>query len=146
LIALPQIGQLSSTAVVARDANVRLVARTDVWRGPALANVTAVEVTLDNGSTRPLRVSHGDFALVSPERRFHAQSPSAFANSDASLPTRAMADAALQERVLEPGSRVTGFVYFERIDEAETVDLVTTLVDAGTLTPFGTIEMAFHAR
>jgi hypothetical protein len=144
LIAVPQIGQLSSTAVVARDASVRMVARTNAWRGLPLANVTAVEVTLDNGSTRPLRVSHTDFAFVSEQGGLQPRAPSEFPNPDGLLPTGAMADAALQEMVLEPGSRVTGFLYFDWIDDSENLDLVTNLIDASTMAQFGTIRMAFR--
>jgi hypothetical protein len=145
LVALPQIGQLSSTAVVANDANVRMVARTDAWSGPPLANAMPVEVTVDNGSSRPLRISRMDFSLVSPQARYEALAPSELPNPDDSLPVPALAGAALRDGILESGARVTGFLYFGAIEEADAVELRMNLIDASTMTPFGTIRMSFRA-
>ena len=145
LVALPQIGQLSSTAVVAGDANVRMVARTDAWPGPPLANATPVEVTVDNGSARPLRISRMDFSLVSPQARYEALTPSELPSSDNALPVPALAGAALRDGILESGARVTGFLYFGAIDDADNVELRMNLIDASTMMPFGTIRMSFRA-
>lgn len=145
LVALPQIGQLSSTAVVAGAADVRMVARTDAWPGPPLANATPIEVTVDNGSSRPLRISRMDFALVSPQARYEALTPSELPNPDNTLPVPALASAALRDGILESGARVTGFVYFGPIDEADTVGLRMNLIDASTMMSFGAIRMSFRA-
>jgi hypothetical protein len=145
LVALPQVGQLSPTAVVGNDAGVRLMVRTDVWRGPPLGPIVPVEVTIDNGSTAPLRIGHSHFALISAGNRLAALIPSAILDPNHRLPTSAMAEAALQEQVLEAGSRVTGFVYFDGTSLNDDVDLVMRLIEAPTGTPFGAIEMAFRA-
>jgi hypothetical protein len=63
----------------ATEAGVRVVARADAWRArPAQleAVVTPVLVTIENGGSRPLRISQADFALVSDVgRRFAAVPP-----------------------------------------------------------------------
>jgi hypothetical protein len=48
------------------------------------------------------------------------------------LPSPDVLDRALGEGVLEPGGTASGFVYFERGQHADQVDLTVRLVDAGT--------------
>jgi hypothetical protein len=63
------------------------------------------------------------------------------------LPTQDMIRLALPEGVLEPGSKMSGFVYFEELDNDVTrVVLTTDLIDAKTRTRFGRIEVPFLAR
>ncbi|HEU5321801.1 MAG TPA: hypothetical protein VFX28_13430 [Methylomirabilota bacterium] len=65
--------------VVASAAGITLVARTDAWTGRPRAleaKVIPVLVTLENGSDRPVRVRHEDFALVAEDgRRFAGVAP-----------------------------------------------------------------------
>ena len=60
------------------------------------------------------------------------------------LPTRDMVQMALTERVLEPGARTEGFLYFERVDrKAKRVDFTARLVNATSGEQFGTITIPF---
>jgi hypothetical protein len=60
------------------------------------------------------------------------------------LPTAEMVQRALPEGVLEPGGRVTGFVYFERLPKGVgPVRFTADLVDAQTIASLGTISIPF---
>jgi hypothetical protein len=50
---------------------------------------------------------------------------------------------ALPEGVLEPGGRVTGFVYFEEVEDVPRVRFVAQLVNASTGARFGTLTIPF---
>lgn len=63
------------------------------------------------------------------------------------LPTGDMVALALPERPVEPGARVSGFVYFDRLGrDVENVDLVFHLVDARSGDEFGQVAIPFVAR
>jgi len=60
------------------------------------------------------------------------------------LPTGDMVQMALPEGVLAPGSRITGFVYFEQLaDDISRVTFSADLVDATVRTAFGRLEIPF---
>jgi hypothetical protein len=60
------------------------------------------------------------------------------------LPTGDMVQMALPERVLEPGARAQGFLYFDRVKRsAERVDFTARLVDAATGAQIGTLAIPF---
>ena len=66
--------------------------------------------------------------------------------SRASLPTPDMMHRALPEGVVQPGGRITGFVYFEDLDEARRARFTFDLVDARSGMQFGRIEIPFRVR
>ena len=60
------------------------------------------------------------------------------------LPTGDMVQMALPERVLEPGARAEGFLYFDRVDrKAKRVDFTARLVNATSGDQIGTITIPF---
>lgn len=59
------------------------------------------------------------------------------------LPTGDMVQKALPETTLEPGGRVRGFLYFEKVRDIPAVTFRARLVDATTGRPFGTVEIPF---
>jgi hypothetical protein len=60
------------------------------------------------------------------------------------LPTGDMIQMALPERVLEPGARAEGFLYFDRVDrKAKRVDVTARLVNATSGDQIGTITIPF---
>ncbi len=61
------------------------------------------------------------------------------------LPTGDMIQKALPEGVLEPGGRITGFLYFEQVTDVSRVAFVTRLVEVGGQ-PFGQIQIPFIAQ
>ena len=62
---------------------------------------------------------------------------------DVNLPTPEMLDLALPEGVLENGAKATGFLYFEKIGEADRYTFEMDLVDAKTGERFGTVSIPF---
>jgi hypothetical protein len=67
------------------------------------------------------------------------------------LPTQAMLDRALPEGVLEPGGKVTGFTYFERVDgkvakRTKALLLVMKVADAESGEELGTVEIPFAVQ
>lgn len=64
--------------------------------------------------------------------------------ADVRLPTSDMIRQALPEEVVEPGGRISGFLYFEKVPRnADTVTLAAMLVDADTDAEFGTVRIPF---
>jgi hypothetical protein len=61
-----QIGRLSCRAVVANDAGVRVMVRTAAWPDPQFdfEGIYPIEVTFDNASSQPLRVSQQRITFV----------------------------------------------------------------------------------
>jgi hypothetical protein len=60
------------------------------------------------------------------------------------LPTGDMVQLALPEKVVEPGARIAGFVYFERVERAASpVTLTLRLVDDRSGEPFATATIPF---
>lgn len=64
------------------------------------------------------------------------------------LPSADMISMALPEGVLEAGGSITGFVYFEDVEDLSipSVDFTASLVDAETGTPFGTVRVPFTVQ
>jgi hypothetical protein len=63
------------------------------------------------------------------------------------LPTADMVQRALPEGVLEPGGKVSGFVYFEHVDEdIPRFDFKFEIVDADSNRPVGTASIPFVNR
>jgi hypothetical protein len=60
-----------------------------------------------------------------------------------SLPTGDMIQKGLPEGVLGPGGRITGFLYFEALEDVRHIDLVFDLIDATTEERFGRIDIPF---
>jgi hypothetical protein len=59
------------------------------------------------------------------------------------LPSVDMLQKALPEGVLDPGGRITGFVYFEELRDGVRIDFTIRLFDAVTGESFGTLELPF---
>lgn len=60
------------------------------------------------------------------------------------LPTTDMIQRALPEGVVEPGGKITGFLYFDELPgSTRAVTFTATLVDAAGETPFGTVRIPF---
>jgi hypothetical protein len=63
------------------------------------------------------------------------------------LPSREMLALALPEGVLEPGQRVAGFVYFERVPrDVSVVRLTAPLVDARSGESLGVVGLPLRLR
>ncbi|QDF00668.1 hypothetical protein [Myxococcus xanthus] len=63
------------------------------------------------------------------------------------LPTRDMLQKALPEGTLEPGGRMSGFLYFQGVGSREgQVVLQARLVDAESGEPLGTLDIPFQVR
>ncbi len=67
------------------------------------------------------------------------------------LPTQSMLDRALPEGVLEPGGKVTGFVYFERVDRTvarrtQRLQLTMKVVDADSGRELGIVDIPFAVQ
>jgi len=62
------------------------------------------------------------------------------------LPTPDMLRRALPEGVLAPGGTITGFVYFQRVEDGTArVEMRQFLIDAGTGVQFGVVTIPFRA-
>jgi hypothetical protein len=147
LVPMHQIGRLSDDAVVASDAGVRVVIRTAAWTGnPAVrAHVVPIEVTFDNGSTRALAIARENLAfLTEEEQRLLPLAPGDISNAEASAFTADMIERALPEGTLAAGDRVSGFIYFPPIENADEVRFRAELQDAVTGERVGVIEVPFH--
>lgn len=59
------------------------------------------------------------------------------------LPSVDMLQKALPEGVLDPGGRITGFVYFEELRDGARIDFTIRLFDAVTGESFGALELPF---
>jgi hypothetical protein len=64
------------------------------------------------------------------------------------LPTADMIRMALPEGTLDPGGRITGFLYFEDVEDLDipTVDFEVDLVDSESGTELGTIRIPFSVQ
>ena len=145
LVALPQIGRIADNAIVDHGGGVTVVARSGSWSGPPLVGIVPLELTIDNGSSVPVRIRHTDFVLVTPRGRVSpAAPPFESAETGTPLPTAALAQHGLMEGVLQPAGRVTGFIYFAGLDDGDTIDLVSTFVDASTDAAIATVQMSFE--
>jgi len=69
-----------------------------------------------------------------------------YAKWTVSLPTVEMISLSLPEGVLDPGARIEGFLYFERLEGMREPRFVFNLVDARTGVTFGKIEIPFVRR
>jgi hypothetical protein len=171
-------------------AGVRVIARTEAWRGFPMdldRRVTPVLLTIENGSGRPLRLRYEQLALAAPggpglaardpyEIDGYVSEPIAAFPRPApfygprfgfhpfyspffwdpwwyepwpvyrtvALPTGDMVGQALREQTLDAGARVTGFVYFDRVDDdVKAYDFTLRLVDARSGEAFGTVAIPF---
>jgi hypothetical protein len=61
------------------------------------------------------------------------------------LPTADMISMALPEGVLDPAGRITGFLYFEDVEDLDiaSVDFTINLINADSGTQFGTVRLPF---
>ncbi|HEY8380383.1 MAG TPA: hypothetical protein VIK91_28060 [Nannocystis sp.] len=59
------------------------------------------------------------------------------------LPTGDMIQKSLPEGVLQPGGRITGFVFFEEVEDVSRVTFVARLIDAAAEVSLGTLEIPF---
>jgi hypothetical protein len=144
LVPAYQIGRLSADAVVASDAGVRVVVRTDAWPGPSLDvfRLVPVEMTFDNRSAEELRIGPRDIALVTAAgHRITPSTPADLMHIEQAA--RSMKARSLDQRVLAPDGRLTRFVYFPQLIQAEQVSLHIDLVSAATAQRFGRIEIPF---
>lgn len=67
-----------------------------------------------------------------------------YAKWTVSLPTVDMIERALPEGVLDPGGRISGFLYFQHLHrEAQTAHLTFDLIDARSALSFGTLSIDF---
>jgi len=62
------------------------------------------------------------------------------------LPTGDVVQKALPEGVLEPGGRITGFLYFENLHDAQTAHFTADFVDASSGARFGRIDIPFRVE
>lgn len=204
---IPGMGE----GAAAESAGVRIIARAQAWRGhPADLRgvVTPILVTIQNNSSRPLRVSPASFALAGDGRTYAALPPFEITGSvsepagyaavpwygfgppylppyhyrpwpypfrrwpydhpgwsafpevldpwyydryypvyrEVPLPTGDMVQKALPEGVVEPGSSVSGFLYFEDIGRARGgVTFTADITDARTGERVTTIRIPFVA-
>jgi hypothetical protein len=66
---------------------------------------------------------------------------------DISLPTGDMVQKALPEGVLDPGGRVTGYLYFQNVKREErVVNFTAELMNASTGASFGTVRIPFEVE
>lgn len=59
------------------------------------------------------------------------------------MPSGDMVQKALPEGVIAPGGRVSGFVFFEKVEDVRRVTFVARLIDAGTGEQFGEVALPF---
>jgi hypothetical protein len=162
---------------------VRLRVDSSAWReGYVRDALSPLQVSIDNGSDRPLRIAYTQFTLsVGKGFRLQALPPFQVAIQNATatavpycpwvgfwtwdgrfydpgycagwgsawpaaLPDQTVLRHALPEGIVDPGGRVSGFLYFPDQPEGEAVTFVASLVDATTSQVFGTIEIPFRVK
>lgn len=69
--------------------------------------------------------------------------PALYASWPAPLPSHDMLEHAVPEGVLQPGGKVSGFLYFQRVERESAVTLEVQLVDAETAQPMGVAQLPF---
>ena len=153
LVPAYQIGRLSSDAIVANDAGVRVVVRTAAWSDSRVqfTNVLPIEITLENGSTEELSIHHRHVVLVmNSGRHISAFPPATLLQTLASeidgevrLPIDRMRERALAEGTLPRERRRTGFLYFQNPADTEQLDLKINLISVESGKQFGTIIIPF---
>ena len=201
----PAAETVGAETAVERVNGVRMTAETGAWDGLArvTTEVTPIRVTIENGSSAPIRLRYDEFALVNPQGRRYAALPpygvegsvedpvlvdaydpvttpgfaysgfsvalyygsvyptlTPYAGSfgydplyydryytayrDVELPTQEMVREALPEGVIDPGGRVSGFLYFERVPpSAPRVRFRADLANAQSGETFGEITIPF---
>jgi hypothetical protein len=142
LVPAYQIGRLSSDAVVASDAGVRIMVRTAAWPGPPLeSTILPIELTIDNGSSRAVSVGRAGIAMVTERGdRLLPLNPALIVAPE--QVRRAVNQHALSETALAARSRTSGFVYFAE-PEAEALELRIDLIGANDAEPIGEIDIPF---
>jgi hypothetical protein len=107
--------------------------------------LTTVEVVADGFLVAPwVAPAYADFEVYDAdleiERGAYVDYETVWAETG--LPDEAMQAVALPEGVLSPGGMVSGYVYFEKLDEVEeNVNLMFQLEDAGSGELFGTLTI-----
>jgi hypothetical protein len=146
LVPAHQLGYLTDTAVVASEAGVRIVVRTEAWAGPSLAafGVVPIQLIVDNGSSRSLDIAGARVALVT--KAGHEIDPWQAPASTPDAARDSMHAQALPERVLEPNARLSGFVFFVVPDEANELEFRMELVEPARGQPFARIEIPFSVE
>jgi hypothetical protein len=91
-----------------------------------------------------LDIYDGPFAFS--DRYYGANAPIWSRYRSGELPTQDMLQRALPEGVVEPGGRVGGFLYFQRLEGPGPFTLSVDLVDAKTGERFGAITIPFVAE
>ncbi|MBE2253878.1 MAG: hypothetical protein IAE78_30390 [Myxococcus sp.] len=74
---------------------------------------------------------------------WHVHYAPLYATWQVPLPTHDMLERALPEGVLQPGGRVSGFLYFQRVERESAVTLEVQLVDAESAQPMGVAQLPF---
>jgi hypothetical protein len=153
LVPAYQTGRLSSDAIVANDAGVRVVVRTAAWPDPRVqfTDVLPIEISFDNGSTEELRIHHRHVVLVMNSGRHISPFPPAALlqtldsgiDGEVRLPIDQMRERALAEGTLPRDGRRTGFLYFQNPADAEQLDLKINLISVESGKQFGTIIIPF---
>jgi hypothetical protein len=122
-------------------ADVTVTAQAEVWRGADIEDdVTPLRVTIQNDSDRPVRVRYSDFSLVGTRGDRYAAHD---------LPTPEMLRRVIPEGVIQSRGSVSGFRYFEHVDEdlaQAKLDFHAELVDAETGEMFATVHIPFIAN
>jgi hypothetical protein len=133
---------------------VRLDVVLNAWDGPRgalLDEISPVQVTIHNGGLVPLQIDPANFALASTtsERTYSAVPPARLALpvDEATLTTEHVVQRGLRRDVLQRGSRVTGFVFFQKPPSDELgVRLQTPLVEGETGKRVAVLEIPLIVR
>jgi hypothetical protein len=103
------------------DGETRIIVQATQWPGDA--QVTPMKVTVIHSGGDPLRIAYDDFALQGASRNYAALAPSQIDDSAwegyEELSMQDMLVWAMPEGVVKPGSSISGYLYFERIDDEE---------------------------
>lgn len=147
LVPAYQIGRLSDDAVVARDADVRILVRTDEWRetSATFRHAFPIEVTIDNGSAHALELELSRFELMSRGRRQVPRMPTAVGPEHSAARVAAVKHG-LVLGALEPGGRRAGFLFFDPFDRGGEVEFAAELQDATTGENFGRVVIPFSVE
>jgi hypothetical protein len=140
---------------VAVVSGVRTVVELTSWPGQPRnlkRIVTPIRVTVINGSNYPLKIRRSEFSLRTPDGlRYTALPPQEIKSSSAvtrtPLPTHDMISAAFPEGVLAPQSRISGFLYFELIDQnLKEITFHLDLMSAPDEAAIGQVSIPFVVR
>ena len=147
---LPGPAESATTSLL----GVRLDVVLNAWDGPRgdlLTTISPVRVTLYNDGPVPLQIDPANFELASTisDRTYPAVPPARLAlpAEDATLTTEHVLQRGLRREVLQRGSRLTGFVFFEKPpSHALGVRLRAPLVEAETGKRLTVLEIPLIVR